>query len=78
MGVLNRHKKSLGLVELIAIAIGEIVGGGIFSIFGISATMIGFLTPIAIVIGGIIALFAAYSYVKLGFIIKMKEQPILL
>ncbi len=70
MGVLNRQIKSLGLVELIAIAIGGMVGGGIFSILGISATMIGFLTPIAIVIGGIIALFAAYSYVKLGVYYK--------
>ena len=70
MGILNRHKKSLGLVELMAIAIGGMVGGGIFSILGISATMIGFLTPIAIVIGGIIALFAAYSYVKLGVYYK--------
>jgi len=70
MGKLNRHTKSLGLVELIAIAIGGMVGGGIFSILGISASMIGFLTPIAIVIGGIIALFAAYSYVKLGVYYK--------
>lgn len=66
MGILNRHKKSLGLIELMAIAIGGMVGGGIFSILGISASMIGFLTPIAIIIGGIIAMFAAYSYVKLG------------
>ncbi|HFS66790.1 MAG TPA: amino acid permease, partial [Flavobacteriia bacterium] len=50
MGILNRHKKSLGLVELMAIAIGGMVGGGIFSILGVTATMIGFLTPIAIII----------------------------
>lgn len=70
MGILNRQKKNLGLVELIAIAIGGMVGGGIFSILGISATMIGFLTPIAIIIGGIIAMLAAYSYVKLGVYYK--------
>ena len=70
MGKLNRHKKSLGLIELIAIAIGGMVGGGIFSILGISATMIGFLTPVAIIIGGIIAMLAAYSYVKLGVYYK--------
>ncbi|HHH53216.1 MAG TPA: APC family permease [Bacteroidetes bacterium] len=70
MGKLNRHKKSLGLVELIAIAIGGMVGGGIFSILGVSATMIGFLTPVAIIIGGIIAMLAAYSYVKLGVYYK--------
>ena len=70
MGKLNRQKKSLGLIELMAIAIGGMVGGGIFSILGVSATMVGFLTPVAIIIGGIIAMLAAYSYVKLGVYYK--------
>ena len=61
----NRNK-SLGLVELIAIALGGMVGGGIFTILGISVSLIGNLTPIAIIIGGAIAALAAYSYVKLG------------
>ena len=62
----NRGGKSLGLKELVAIAIGGMVGGGIFTILGISVSLIGFLTPIAIAIGGVVAGFAAYSYVKLG------------
>jgi amino acid transporter len=62
----RKRNKSLGLKELIAIALGGMVGGGIFTILGISVTMIGNLTPIAIVIGGMIASLAAYSYVKLG------------
>jgi amino acid transporter len=62
----NRNSKSLGLKELIAIAIGGMVGGGIFTILGISVGLIGFLTPVAIVIGGMVAALAAYSYVKLG------------
>jgi len=62
----NRGGKSLGLKELVAIAIGGMVGGGIFTILGISVSLIGFLTPIAISIGGVIAGLAAYSYVKLG------------
>ncbi len=62
----NRDSKSLGLKELVAIAIGGMVGGGIFTILGISVSLIGFLTPVAIVIGGIVAALAAYSYVKLG------------
>lgn len=49
-----------------AIALGGMVGGGIFTILGISVSMIGNLTPIAIIIGGLIASLAAYSYVKLG------------
>ena len=60
------RNKNLGLAELIAIALGGMVGGGIFTILGISVSMIGNLTPIAIITGGLIASLAAYSYVKLG------------
>ena len=62
----RKRNKNLGLTELIAIALGGMVGGGIFTILGISVSMIGTLTPIAIIIGGIIAALAAYSYIKLG------------
>ena len=62
----RKRNKNLGLAELIAIALGGMVGGGIFTILGISVSMIGNLTPIAIVTGGLIASLAAYSYVKLG------------
>ncbi len=62
--------KSLGFKELLAIAIGGMVGGGIFTILGISVSMVGFLAPFAIAFGGIIAWFAAYSYVKLGVYYK--------
>ena len=58
------------MVELIAIALGGMVGGGIFTILGISVALIGNLTPIAIVVGGLIAALAAYSYVKLGLYYK--------
>lgn len=62
----RKRNKNLGLSELVAIALGGMVGGGIFTILGISVSMIGNLTPIAIIIGGLIASLAAYSYVKLG------------
>ncbi len=62
--------KNLGLLELIAIALGGMVGGGIFTILGISVSLIGNLTPIAIILGGLIASLAAYSYVKLGLYYK--------
>jgi len=70
MSPIRKRHKSLGLIELIAIAVGGMVGGGIFSILGISASMIGFLTPVAIIIGGLIAMLAAYAYVKLGVYYK--------
>ncbi len=59
-------RKDLGLIELVAIALGGMVGGGIFAILGISVEQIGNATPIAILIGGILAYFAAFSYVKLA------------
>ncbi len=62
----RKRNKNLGLAELVAIALGGMVGGGIFTILGISVSMIGTLTPLAIIIGGLIASLAAYSYVKLG------------
>ncbi len=66
----RKRDKSLGLLELIAIALGGMVGGGIFTILGISVSMIGAYTPIAIFIGGVVAGFAAYSYIKLGVYYK--------
>ncbi len=66
----RKRNKDLGLAELVAIALGGMVGGGIFTILGISVSMIGMLTPIAIIIGGLIASLAAYSYVKLGLYYK--------
>jgi len=65
-----QNRKNLGLKELIAIAIGGMVGGGIFTILGISVSMVGALAPFAIALGGIVAWFAAYSYVRLGVYYK--------
>ncbi len=62
--------KALGMLELVAIALGGMVGGGIFTILGISVAMIGVYTPIAIILGGGMAALAAYSYIKLGVYYK--------
>lgn len=66
----RKRNKALGVPELIAIALGGMVGGGIFTILGVSVSMIGVYTPLAIIIGGVIASLAAYSYVKLGIYYK--------
>jgi len=58
--------RNLGVPELIAIALGGMVGGGIFTILGISVSMIGAYTPLSIIIGALFASLAAYSYIKLG------------
>ncbi|RXJ60232.1 APC family permease [Candidatus Marinarcus aquaticus] len=69
--IIHRNRgKSLGLLELIAIALGGMVGGGIFTVLGISVSMIGAFTPFAITLGGMIAALAAYSYIKLGVYYK--------
>lgn len=42
------------------------IGGGIFTVLGISVSLVGVYTPVAIILGGLIAMLAAYSYIKLG------------
>lgn len=66
----NKIMKNLGLKELLAIAVGGMVGGGIFTILGIAVAMVGALAPFAIALGGVVALAAAYSYVKMGVYYK--------
>ena len=65
-----KKSNDLAFRELLAIAIGGMVGGGIFTILGISVSMVGALAPFAIALGGGVAWFAAYSYVKLGLYYK--------
>lgn len=66
----TRHRQDkappLGLVELVAIALGGMVGGGIFTVLGVSVVMVGVWTPLAIALGGALAALAAYSYVQLA------------
>ncbi len=69
-GIHRPRDKSLTLLELIAIALGGMIGGGIFTVLGISVSMIGVFTPVAFLIGGLLAILAAYSYIKLGVYYK--------
>ena len=66
----RKRNKELGVPELIAIALGGMVGGGIFTVLGLSVSMIGVYTPLAIMFGGMLALLAAYSYIKLAVYYK--------
>ncbi len=56
----------LGLKELVAMGVGGMVGGGIFSVLGLSVSLSGNAAPIAFLLGGIIAFFTGMSYSKLG------------
>ena len=61
-----KQGEPLGLKELVAIAVGGMIGGGIFTILGISVAMVGVWAPVAIGLGAAVAATAAYSYVQLG------------
>ncbi len=41
------------------------VGGGIFAVLGLAATLAGGATPVAFLVAGVVALLTAYSYAKL-------------
>lgn len=65
---LHHSKRSggLGPRELVAIGVGGMIGGGIFSILGLGAQIAGRGVVAALAIGGVVALFAGYSYVHLA------------
>jgi amino acid transporter len=56
----------LGLFAAVSIGVGGMIGAGIFSILGVVAGVSGTALPLSFVIGGGVALLAAYSYLKLG------------
>ncbi|UFH58144.1 APC family permease [Sulfurovum mangrovi] len=68
--IYRSRDKNLGVPELVAIALGGMIGGGIFTVLGISVALIGVFTPLAFLIGGVLAYLAAYSYIKLGVYYK--------
>lgn len=59
-------KKEIGLKEAVSIGIGGMVGGGIFAVLGLAASLAKGGTPVSFLIAGIIALLTSYSYVKLS------------
>lgn len=58
--------KKIGLKEAISIGIGGMVGGGIFAVLGLAASLAKGGTPISFLIAGCIAFITSYSYVKLS------------
>ncbi|RMG93001.1 MAG: amino acid permease [Zetaproteobacteria bacterium] len=56
----------LGLRELVAIGIGGMIGGGIFSVLGLAVSLAGAAAPWAFAVGGLVALLAGYAYVRLA------------
>ncbi|CAB4685160.1 unannotated protein [freshwater metagenome] len=58
--------KRIGLIAAVSIGVGGMIGAGIFSILGVVASISGAAMWISFLLGGIVASFSAYSYVKLG------------
>lgn len=58
--------KKIGLKEAMSIGIGGMVGGGIFAVLGLAASLAKGGTPISFLIAGFIAFITSYSYVKLS------------
>lgn len=62
----SQQADKLGLKELVAMGVGGMVGGGIFSVLGLAVGLAGHAAPIAFAIGGVIAMLTGWSYVRLG------------
>lgn len=56
----------IGLREAISIGIGGMVGGGIFAVLGLAASLAKGGTPVSFLFAGAIALVTSYSYAKLS------------
>ena len=59
-------RRGLGLSAAVSIGVGGMIGAGIFSILGVVAGVSGTALPVSFVIGGVVAILSAYSYVKLS------------
>ena len=68
--VQSKTDEKLGLKELVAMGVGGMVGGGIFSVLGLAVGVAGHAAPIAFFFGAIIALLTGFSYVKLGLVFQ--------
>lgn len=62
----DKQTKKIGLREAISIGIGGMVGGGIFAVLGLAASLAKGGTPVAFLVAGALALITSYSYVKLS------------
>src|ERR687885_758926 len=65
-GATTSTPRGLGLPAAVSIGVGGMIGAGIFSILGVVAGVSATALPVSFVIGGVVAILAAYSYMKLG------------
>ncbi len=60
------EEELLTLKEVIAMGVGGMVGGGIFSVLGLAINQAGHAAPVAFALGGIVAMLTGLSYARLG------------
>ena len=62
----------LGLLALVAIGIGGMVGGGIFSVLGLTVQVAGAGAYVSFVVGGVVAALTGFSYARLSVIVRSR------
>ncbi len=67
----EERSAALGLPELIAMGVGGMIGGGIFTLLGIAINLSGHAAPVAFALGAVIAWTAGYSYIKLALTFRV-------
>ncbi len=58
--------KELGLKEALGIAVGALIGGGVFSVLGLVINNTGPMAFLSFILAGVVSSFTAYSYVHLA------------
>jgi amino acid transporter len=57
---------NLGLVGAVSMALGGMIGGGIYAVLGVVVNISGTLSWLSFLLAGVVAMCAGYSYVKLN------------
>ena len=66
----------VGLPEAVSMAIGGMVGGGIFAVLGVVAGAAGTLAWAAFVVAGVLAVCAGYSLLRLNSLCESPRSPV--
>ncbi len=71
-----KKSRKLSLWEAVSLAVGTMIGAGIFSVLGVGAQICGKNLPLAFFLAGIVAWFVAYAYAQLGKVYITNAGPI--
>ncbi len=72
---MSRHEPAhgqLGLAALVSIGIGGMVGGGIFSVLGLTVQIAGAGAYLSFVVGGTVAALTGFSYARLSVAVRSR------